>query len=156
MPAVGGNKFDIMSKLISKKGIVIFVIPIFALFLQVFLRLILDKDLNTIGITLGALGLGQILPFFYFDHFVANKILGIAPKFNILDNEFQVVYKMRPSSGITEKEIENLKNWFVIAVFLNLALFIIIIYLGLTGKIILHTLFGVLSCVVSWYLLIFK
>ncbi len=64
-----------MKKIISRKGITIVIIPLFAIFLQFFLRVILDKDFNTIGITLGALGLGQILPFFYFDHFVANKIL---------------------------------------------------------------------------------
>jgi hypothetical protein len=142
--------------LISRKGIILIVIPVFALFLQIFLRLILKKDLNTVGISLGALGLGQILPFFYFDHFVANKILGISPEFNIENDELLVKYKVKKNATISEGEIEKVKNTFVIAVFLNLTLFLCIVYFGLTGDIMLHTLLGLVSCIISWYLIVFK
>lgn len=142
--------------LMTRKGITLVVIPLFALFLQVFLRLILNKDLNTIGITLGALGLGQILPFFYFDHFVANKLLGIVPKYRFINGEFQITYQIQQGNNINESQIDSLKNWFILAIFLNLCLFLVIVYFGLCGKILLHTVFGVVSCSISWYLLIFK
>lgn len=145
-----------IKSLISRKGIIVIVIPIFALFLQVFIRIILNKDLNTIGISLGALGLGQILPFFYFDHFVANKILGISPEFNVQNDELLIKYKIKRNTSITEGEIDKIKNLFVIAIFLNLALFLGIVYFGLTGYILLHTILGIFSCFISWYLIVFK
>ena len=82
-----------MSKIFSKKGIILIIIPLFTLFLQGFIRFILKSDFNTIGITLGSLGIGQLLPFFYFDHFVANKLLGISPeyKFENVPNDFEAI-----------------------------------------------------------------
>ncbi|MCE7057148.1 hypothetical protein LZF95_20880 [Algoriphagus sp. AGSA1] len=143
-----------VDKLFSKKGIIIIVIPLFAIFLQLFLRYILGKDFNTIGITLGALGLGQILPFFYFDHFVANKILGITPNYEYSNGKLCVTYDV--TTNIPKEDIDKLKNLFIIAIFLNLGLFLITVYFGLTDKILLHTIFGTISCFVSWFLLIFK
>lgn len=145
-----------IKSLISRKGIIVIVIPVFALFLQIFLRLILKKDLNTIGISLGALGLGQILPFFYFDHFVANKILGISPEFSLQNDELLVKYRIKQSATIQDGEIEKVKNLFTIAVFLNLALFLSVVYFGLIGDILLHTVLGLISCSISWYLIVFK
>jgi hypothetical protein len=143
-----------MNKLISRKGITIVIIPLFAVFLQFFLRVILHKDFNTIGITLGALGLGQILPFFYFDHFVANKILGITPAYEFGVGKFSVTYEL--SAHISREEIDGLKNLFIIAIFFNLALFLVTVYCGLTDRILLHTIFGPIICCVSWFLIIFK
>jgi len=143
-----------MKKVISRKGIILIVIPIFAIFLQVFLRLILDKDLNTIGITFGALGLAQVLPFFYFDHFIANKVLGVSPEYDDQPDQLSIVYKL--SKNIPKEDIEKIKNLFILAIFFNLGLFIVTVYLGLTERIFLHILFGALSCIVSWYLLVFK
>lgn len=143
-----------MKKLTSRKGIIIIIIPLFAVFLQFFLRKVLDHDFNTIGITLAALGLGQILPFFYFDHFVANKILGISPEYNYSENKFSVVYQLK--NNIPIEEIESVKNLFVIAVFVNLALFLVTLYCGLEGLIILHTIFGAICCFISWFLIVFK
>jgi hypothetical protein len=78
-----------MTRIFSRKGIILIIIPLFAIFLQGFLRFVLKLDFNTIGITLGALGVGQLLPFFYFDHFIANKILGIAPSYKTNVDELQ-------------------------------------------------------------------
>lgn len=143
-----------MKKIISRKGIVIVIIPLFAVFLQFFLRMVLHKDFNTIGITLGALGLGQILPFFYFDHFVANKILGITPEYEFAPGKFTVSYEL--TAHISKDEVDGLKNLFILAIFLNLALFLVTVFCGLTDRLILHTIFGAICCCVSWFLIIFK
>ncbi|GGH09172.1 hypothetical protein [Mucilaginibacter phyllosphaerae] len=143
-----------MKKIISKKGIILIIIPAFAIFLQFFLRIIMKKDFNTIGISLGGLSLGQLLPFFHFDHFISSKVLGINPHYKFEHGKFIISYDT--SANVKPEEIESIKNIFIIAIFINLALFLIIIYLGLTNHIILHTLFGLISCVVSWYLLIYK
>lgn len=140
----------------SRKGVVLIVVPLFCIFLQVFLRLILKKDLNTIGITLGSLGLGQLLPFFYFDHFVANKLLGITPSYQMTNDSFTINYKIRSGVEITQEVVDRLKNLFMVATFFNLGLFLVIVYLGITQHIGLHIFFGLISCVISWYLLIFK
>jgi hypothetical protein len=145
-----------MAKVFSRKGIILIVIPLFTLFLQGFIRFILKSDFNTIGITLGSLGLGQLLPFFYFDHFVANKLLGISPEYKFENETLQVVYRVVPGVEIKQDKINALKNWYITVIFLNLALFLIIVYLGIIEKIAFHILLGALSCFLSWYLLIFK
>ena len=144
-----------MSKLISRKGIVLIVIPLFTIFIQGFIRYIMKLDFNTIGITFGALGLGQIFPFFYFDHFIANKVLGISPTYVTDEKELKIIYKL--TSNITDTgKIDDLKNLFFISIFVNLTLFTVILYLGFTGHIFWHIFFGVISCFSSWYLLIYK
>jgi len=143
-----------MKKLITRKGIILVIIPLFTIFLQCFLRIILDKDLNTIGITFAALGLGQLLPFLYFDHFIVNKVLNIKPHYSFDKNEFKIIYKA--GQNVNSEEIDSVKNWFYIAIFINLSLFLCVIYLGLAGKIVWHIIFGSISCLISWYLLVFK
>ena len=143
-----------MSNLISRKGVILIIIPLFAVFLQFFIRTILCLDFNTIGITLGALGLGQMLPFLYFDHFIANKVLGLDPNYELKPAEFTVKYKL--SSNIESNDIDKFKNLFMAAIFFNLALFLVTVYFGIKGEIILHIIFGSFSCLISWYLLVFK
>ncbi|QNA42677.1 hypothetical protein [Lacibacter sediminis] len=143
-----------MNKLISRRGIILIIIPLFVVFLQGFLRFVLKHDFNTLGITLGALGLGQMLPFFYFDHFIANKVLAVAPSYKMNTDELQISYKVK--GNVNPEEIDKVKNWFIIAMFVSLALFLITIYLGLSGEIEWHVFFGGLSCIISWILLVFK
>ena len=143
-----------INKLISRKGVVTIIIPLFAIFIQAFIRFILDKDFNTIGITLGALGLGQMLPFFYFDHFVANKVLSVAPTYNTSGRKLVISYDLKFT--IEQGEIERMKNLFIIGIFLSLGLFFVTVYLGLTDHIGWHLLFGSMNCVISWYLLLFR
>jgi hypothetical protein len=144
-----------MNQIFTKKGIVLIGLPLFTIFTQLFIRLILGKDFNTIGITLGSLGVGQLFPFIYFDHFVANKILGINPKYEMKNGKFVVNYELK-SNYSNNKEIDEIKNILYFAIFLNLALFMVTVYFGITGNILLHTIFGLISCLVSWYFLIFK
>lgn len=143
-----------MTKILSRKVIILIIIPLFAIFLQGFLRYVLKLDFNTIGITLAAVGVGQLLPFCYFDHLVANKILGISPHYKTMKGELQITYKA--SSNIKDKDIEAIQNLILIAIFFELALFIITIYLGLSGYILYHIILGSFTCIISWYLLIFK
>ncbi|WP_228237260.1 hypothetical protein [Allomuricauda sp. M10] len=144
-----------MTDSILRKVIVLVLIPVFAIFVQFFLRMILGTDFNTIGITLGTLGIGQLLPFLYFDHFITNKIFGLKPTYDIKQNEVSIKYKMSVQS-LDSTKIDGLKNQFLLVIFLNLALFLVIIYLGVKGEIVWHTIFGGISCLSSWYLLIFK
>lgn len=143
-----------MSKLLSRKGIILILLPVFVIILQSFLRLVLKLDFNTIGITLASLGLGQLLPFCYFDHFIANKIMGISPTYKTDKNQLQITYKTK--ANVPVEEIDSLKNLFLIAIFLNLLLFLVTIYAGSQGYICLHIIFGLISCIISWYLLVFK
>jgi|GEM_PF-5323180 len=143
-----------MKKLISRRGIVLIIIPLFTIFVQCFLRFVLKKDLNTIGITFAALGLGQLLPFLYFDHFIVNKVLNIKPQYSFEGNELNITYKT--GQNINSEEIDSVKNWFYVAIIFNFVLFLCIIYLGLIGKIVWHIIFGIISCLISWYLLVFK
>lgn len=138
----------------TRKGIVLLIIPLFIIFVQIFIRVILKKDINTIGITLSALGLGQILPFFYFDHFIANKILGIAPDYDFADEKMTITYKL--CTNVEKSAVDSIKNDFMVAIFLNLVLFMLTVYFGLAEEITLHIIFGSICCIVSWYLLIFK
>ncbi len=85
-----------MKKLLSRAGIVLVIFPLTVLLLQIMFRLAFGKDLNTIGITLGAMGLGQLFPFLYFDHFVANKVLGIRPSYEVKNSELIITYKVNP------------------------------------------------------------
>jgi len=138
-----------------RKIIVLVVIPLFAIFIQFFLRMILETDFNTIGITLGTLGIGQLLPFLYFDHFITNKVFGIKPSYEVKSDEISIKYKMTTQS-LDEKKIDKLKNQFILAIIFNLALFLIVIYLGVKGEILWHIVFGAISCLTSWYLLVYK
>jgi hypothetical protein len=65
------------------------------------------KDFNTIGITLGSLGLGQLLPFFYFDHFVANKLLGINPTYKVEDGTLVISYAAKPGIEVDQQAVDN-------------------------------------------------
>ena len=143
-----------MKKILTRKGAVLIIIPSFIVFLQVMFRLTAGQDLNTIGITLGALGLGQIIPFLYFDHFIINKVLGIKPVYSYDSNELSITYKLQ--SNIIAEDIESSKNYLFAATFCSLGLFLVILYLGLNKIIIPHIIFGVISCSVSWYILVFK
>ncbi|MEK7254957.1 MAG: hypothetical protein AAB316_09445 [Bacteroidota bacterium] len=143
-----------MKKLISRKGIVLILIPFFVIFLQAFIRYVLGKDFNTIGITLGALGLGQILPFVYFDHFVANKIFNISPSFAAKGDKFIITYKAGVKVGI--EDIEGMKNLTYVAIFVNLMLFVMTVYFGLIQLTLLHIISGSLCCLLSWGVIFYK
>ena len=143
-----------MKKLLSRAGIVLVIFPLTVLLLQIMFRLAFGKDLNTIGITLGAMGLGQLFPFLYFDHFVANKVLGIRPSYEVKNSELIITYKVNPK--IEASEIEEVKNIVIAVTFLSLGLFMVIVFFGLRGDIFLHTTFGIISCFISWYILVFK
>jgi hypothetical protein len=143
-----------IKKLLSKKGVILVIIPLFVIFTQAFVRYILNKDFNTVGITFGALGLGQLIPFIYFDHFITNKVLNIAPAYDLNNKKLIITYDL--VSNVDSGKIESVKNLFFAAVFVSLGLFLVTVYLGVTNQIGWHLAFGVCNCLISWYLLFFK
>lgn len=143
-----------MTKILTRRGIVLIVMPLFLIFLQIFIRFILHKDLNTLGITFAALGVGQLFPFLYSDHFIINKVIGTKPLY--LNQENTVVIKYETFQNIDNEQIEKVKNYIFGAIFFNLGLFMCVIYLGLIGHVFMHISLGIISCIITWILLIFK
>lgn len=144
------------NKIFSGKGIVFIILPLFTIGLQLFIRIILDKDWNTIGITFAALGLGQIFPFLDFNHFIRSKILSIAPEYKDNNGSIEISYRLFQKKPIKNDEIEKLKTQFLIALLLNLILYLLTIWLGVMDYIFFHIVLGLICCIVSWYLIIFK
>lgn len=146
-----------VKKILSRKRVVLIGVPLFALFIQGFVRFVLKTDFNTIGITLGSIGLGQLLPFMHFDHFVANKLLGTKAKEVKVENvEVRLLYKVESGVNLDIEKIETTKSLFTWAIITCLGLFFIIVYLGIRGYVFWHIFLGSVICIVAWYLLIFR
>ncbi len=145
-----------MKKVLTRKGIVLIVIPLSLIFLQLFVRFLIKSNISYIGITLGALGIGQLCPYLYFDHLILNKAFSLQPDYKTEPGKLILEYSVQVAESFDKTKFELLKNLYILSIFLTGALFLFTIYFGLTGSEGIHVLLGVIICIYTWYLLIFK
>lgn len=129
------------------------VFPLAVVIVQWFIRHISDVDFNTVGITLGAIGLGQIFPFIIYDTLIVGKVLSVRPYHSFTRSEFTTRHQFLLERD--DQGIENLKKWTYLLFVVNLLLFMFTVYLGVTGELWTHITLGGVTCVISALYLLF-
>ena len=138
------------SNFLTIKSIVAIGIPLTAVCIQALLRYAMDINFNSMGITLSAIGIGQIFPFIIFENFLLSKVFGIKEEANFAgEGKISIIYTMENKGNTNNiKDIRLLSYVFFL---INIILFILTIILNLKGEIYLHLLTGAISCLLTWY-----
>lgn len=127
--------------------------PISVVFIQGFIREISSIDFDTVGITIGAIGLGQIFPFIIYDTLIVGKIITIKPSYSMTKSQFVTRHSfLLKRNG---DSIDKLKKLTYVIFIMNLLLFMVTVYLGITGEYWAHIIFGTIGCLISGIYLLF-
>ena len=125
-------------------------IPIFVIFLQVFLKFLCDVDLTTnLGITIGAIGLGQIFPFIAFENLLLTKIFRLKEEPQLTTGGFKVEYTIEQIS--TNRSIDKMKGMAFGILLLSIVLFMVVVTMSSYEQSIFWRVgLGIVNCIITW------
>lgn len=121
----------------------VIIFPLFIIILQGLLRFLVDLDFGTVGISISALGIGQLMPYLLNENIVLFKLTGVT----IVDEE----YIISPSRfRVDLRDISISKSFAYIIVVICIVLLSPTIYCFSEGYITLSISIGALNWLLSF------
>ena len=132
------------------------VVPAFVIFLQIFIKNICGADFTpNLGITIGAIGLGQIFPFIAFENLLFGKVLNLKKSLSTTGNSFTIQYSFEQIAN--DSRMENIKALALGLLFLSIAIFMIIVYMSVNDAPTYQRVsLGLMNCIISWSFILSK
>ena len=136
------------------KAISLIAIPIAVLLIHLIIKWIGKVEIKGIGISLATIGLSQIFPFVLFENLIMGKFISLKKEDSLKKNVW--TRKTTPLINENIKEIDSVRNKFILIFIANLLLFLITIGLFSYGFELSHIISGFLSCILSWQIIVFS
>lgn len=131
-------------------------IPLFVIFLQVFLKIVCGADFTTnLGITIGAIGLGQIFPYIAFENLLVSKIIHLKTNHEMTEKGFTVQYFFEQVNNIPN--LDKIKAYAFSILLLSISIFMIIVVMSANEQPVIYRIgLGSLNCGISWLFILSK
>ena len=114
--------FNMKTNVLYKRCIQAIVMPIVVLMIQLLFKFLLDKEITSIGVSLGAIALGQIFPYLFFDNLIMLKVFSMSAQFENIENKLINSYEFKIKKD--SNGINTLKNNTVMCFLLILFFFL--------------------------------
>ena len=121
-----------------------------------FIKMMVGADpTSNLGVTLAAIGLGQMFPMLVFENFLMSKVLSLGSEYQHQSNGVTVKYVLRPSTRASD-QIASIKNIMVLLFLVYIAIFMITVYMSTSGFSLWQPItLGAINCGISWSLIIY-
>ena len=149
-----------LKKIFSQTSIKILFIPLALVLIDNLFKHTLHLEImKNLGITLASLGLGQIIPFAFFDSLLVNKILVIEEEYSYSEDKiFTIKYPIKINKKPEEiKYLVSITNVFL-TIAITFWIFSLLTSVSINpefGFSILSLILGVLNYFIAWLYLIF-
>lgn len=117
-----------MNPTIAKRTIQAIVMPLFILFLQLFFKVLFNKEITTVGISLASIGIAQIFPYMFWDNLILLKVTTLLPTSEKDSGVLKLGYNFTVTKGMDQ--INTLKNLTMLMFIVILTLFILTLGMG--------------------------
>jgi len=138
----------------SIKTITLVILPVVIICIQVTIKLLNGSSwYDNLGITLSAIGIGQIFPLIIEENLLVSKFIRVERKVHQpvdFDSLFTADYKIRKIGQLDK--LEDLRLKCIVLFLICLVLFIITVFLNIGDyPKFLSIFFGAINCVLAWF-----
>ena len=131
-------------------------VPLFVIFIQICLKFACDADFTSnLGVTIGAIGLGQIFPYLALENIIKNKLLKTKFEQEVANNSYNIYFSFEEAQN--EVDLKKIQT-FTLAIMLScICLFMIVIVLSVKDYPALISIpMGTLNCLITWMFILYK
>jgi len=153
------NFEEFKKKILNTRTILITFLPLFAVFINLFLRYLLGYNyLDGMGYSMSAIAIGELYPFSIFENILIGKLLEFKPIYEIKKGKVIATYNLELTFNKKDEVsnyIEKVKFWtYILCIFCTI-LFLFSIFYDLKGYKNWSILLGVINVFTVWLYLVF-